>query len=240
MELKFCGGCAERDLESMRPLSDFGKQSGGAYGLRSRCKKCRSAEYRDNPERYAATSKQWYENNTEKCIARSKRWREDSPEKVAEHQRQYRSANPERYAATRKLWYEANEVKVREYARNYAKNRYNSDPQYKLRILLRSRLRDALGRKRGKGKKVGSAVKDLGCSLDDFQLYLEAKFTLEMSFDNHGSYWQIDHIKPLSSFDLTDQKQLLVACHYTNLQPLTVAEHKKKTKREASQRESLR
>jgi hypothetical protein len=43
-----------------------------------------------------------------------------------------------------------------------------------------------------------------------------------MTWDNWTTDgWHIDHIKPLaSSFDLTDRKQFLEACHYTNLQPL--------------------
>jgi len=42
-----------------------------------------------------------------------------------------------------------------------------------------------------------------------------------MTWDNWTlDGWHIDHIKPLASFDLTDRKQLLEACHYTNLQPL--------------------
>lgn len=32
--------------------------------------------------------------------------------------------------------------------------------------------------------------------------------------------WNIDHIKPLASFDLTDKEQFAQACNYTNLQPL--------------------
>jgi len=40
-----------------------------------------------------------------------------------------------------------------------------------------------------------------------------------MLWSNYGE-WHIDHIKPLASFDLSDRKQLLEACHYTNLQPL--------------------
>jgi hypothetical protein len=53
------------------------------------------------------------------------------------------------------------------------------------------------------------------------KLYLESKFQPGMSWDNWGrTGWHIDHIKPLALFNLSDRKQFLEACHYTNLQPL--------------------
>lgn len=58
-------------------------------------------------------------------------------------------------------------------------------------------------------------------------VHLERQFTPGMSWTNYGD-WHIDHIKPLASFDLTDRVQLLVACHFTNLQPLWAEENLKK------------
>lgn len=75
--------------------------------------------------------------------------------------------------------------------------------------------------------KVGSAVSDLGCSIDELKIHLEAQFYPhpmtgeEMTWDNYGLYgWHIDHIEPLDSFELEDRAQFLQAAHYTNLQPL--------------------
>ena len=125
----------------------------------------------------------------------------------------YYVANVDKIKATDKAYRAANLDKIKA----YQNNRLKTDIQYKLSKSLRSRLNKAL-----QGNyKIGSAVKDLGCSIVELQMYLESKFQSGMTWDNHGFYgWHIDHIKPLASFDLTDRAQLLLACHYTNLQPL--------------------
>lgn len=102
----------------------------------------------------------------------------------------------------------------------------------KLAARLRSRLYKIV-----KGDvKVGSAVRDMGCSPDFLVQYLESKFQTGMSWENYGKEigkWHIDHIVPLSSFDLTDRKQFLTACHYTNLQPLWAIDNLQKSKKVA-------
>ena len=106
------------------------------------------------------------------------------------------------------------------------KERRKTDINYKLKCLLRTRLRSALLG----AYKAGSTVSDLGCSIEDFKKYIESKFTIGMSWSNHGLYgWHIDHIKPLTSFDLSDRKQFLEACHYTNLQPLWAKDNMNKS-----------
>jgi 5-methylcytosine-specific restriction endonuclease McrA len=42
-----------------------------------------------------------------------------------------------------------------------------------------------------------------------------------MNWDNHGKYWEVDHVIPRSSFNLYDEKERKQCFHYTNLQPLT-------------------
>lgn len=96
--------------------------------------------------------------------------------------------------------------------------RYNSNPQNRhISRNLRSRLNKAIGH----GWKTGSAVADLGCSIDELKAHLESKFTEGMTWETYGrTGWHIDHIKPLCRFDLKDEVQLKEACHYTNLQPM--------------------
>ena len=91
------------------------------------------------------------------------------------------------------------------------------DPLYRLERNLRKRLAMAIK----KNSKAGSAVKDLGCSVAEFKKYLESKFEPGMTWGNYGKYgWHIDHIKPLSKFNLTDPKEIKQACHYLNMQPM--------------------
>jgi hypothetical protein len=97
-----------------------------------------------------------------------------------------------------------------------------TDPQWKLKTILRGRLLDALKRHTSGGKvnKNHSAISLLGCSIEEFKLHLEKQFLPEMTWENHGNIWEIDHIKPCSSFNLTNIEQQELCFHYTNQQPL--------------------
>ena len=107
-------------------------------------------------------------------------------------------------------------------ARKVYVNKYNKTTQARLRLALRGRLRAALNGT----LKTGSAVSDLGCTINELKAHLEAQFVQGMTWDNWAyDGWHIDHIKPLASFDLTDREQFLQACHYTNLQPLWAEEN---------------
>lgn len=98
---------------------------------------------------------------------------------------------------------------------------------HKLASVIRSRLRSIL---KWKGRrKITSAVEALGCTPDEFREYLESKFMAGMTWDN-WSYtgWHIDHIRPLSSFNLEDPVEFAKAFHYTNTQPLWAHENQSK------------
>lgn len=62
-----------------------------------------------------------------------------------------------------------------------------------------------------------------GTSLAGVRMHLESKFAPGMTWKNHGygpGFWNIDHIRPLASFKLSEPAQALAAFHYSNLQPL--------------------
>ena len=46
-----------------------------------------------------------------------------------------------------------------------------------------------------------------------------------MSWNNHGTYWHIDHIKPCASFDLTNNDALHMCYNWSNLRPLSALEN---------------
>lgn len=118
-----------------------------------------------------------------------------------------------------------NRARINEREAVNKRRRYEADPNYKLKCIVRSRLAKAMDG----FQKPESTLDGLGCTLAEFRAYLESKFRPGMDWSNVGKVWQIDHVRPLGLFDLTDRNQFLQACHYTNHQPLFVEEHKIKT-----------
>ncbi|OLS16004.1 MAG: hypothetical protein RBG13Loki_0382 [Promethearchaeota archaeon CR_4] len=154
-------------------------------------------------------------------------------EKEKERTEKYRKLNPTKVKIIQKSWYDKHGAQYRalhtkELLRNhvkYAKKRRETDLEYKIVCKLRSRIITAI--KRQYGKKAFRTHELIGCTIPEVRRYIELKFEPWMSWDNHGE-WEIDHIIPLASFDLTDPKQQQKAFHYTNLQPLSWQENLKK------------
>ena len=143
----------------------------------------------------------------------SREYKKNNKEKI----KQYRQENKIKINLKHKEWIKKNHDKHKAYMKEYCKKRYDNDIEFRISSILRSRLGQAIKHE----FKIGSAIKDLGCSIADLKSYLESKFLTGMTWDNYGlDGWHIDHIKPLSAFNLSDRKQILEACHYSNLQPL--------------------
>ena len=155
-----------------------------------------------------------------KAREKSKRWREQNKERSRELKRASMRrlyADPE-YRARHLEKKRCPESREKTNARE--RQRYQSSRDARMCRVIRNRVRAALNGK----LRSGSAIEMLGCSIDEARVHLESQFSEGMSWDNHGD-WHIDHIKPLSWFDLSDPKQMAEACHYTNLQPLWGSEN---------------
>jgi hypothetical protein len=180
-------------------ISCFNKDSKSKDGFKASCKKCISSY-----------NKKYTFKNRIKLREQTKQWREQNKEHADSYMLNYQ---------------EKNKDKIYKKSTEYHRIRYNNDPIFKLRRLLRDRIYKVIS-----NKKVTSKTKELlGCSFEHLKQYLESLFGLEMSWSNHGTIWEIDHIKPVSSFDLTDKEQQKQCFHYTNLQPLTKKENRIKS-----------
>jgi hypothetical protein len=211
------------------------KQCSGAAG---------QARYRlAHPERVAATKAANYQANRGRIEAKKREYREANKDKVkqyfAEYHEQNREArnaatnanyhankearaaagkaryqkNKERIAARNKAWNEANRARIAARQRERRKN----DPTYKLTTYLRSRLGKVL--REARVKKTIGTFKLLGCTVKECIAHLEAQFQPGMTWENYGA-WHVDHIKPISSFNILDPEQQRICFNYTNLQPL--------------------
>jgi len=175
------------------------------------------AWYEANKDIVLKKQKKYTDDNKDKRKIYIKNWGLKNKDKIKLKKAEYYIENKDVISKRIKTYVGNNKDIVRHRRNKYERRKTKDDIQFRISKNLRRRLRNALNNK----TKSGSAVKDLGCSIESFKTYLESKFQSGMTWNNYGyDGWHIDHIKPLSSFDLTDRKQFLEACHYTNLQPL--------------------
>ena len=160
-----------------------------------------------------------------RCIICSKKINKEyeKSNKGLAYRRKYNENNTEERKEYQKLYHKDNKIKINQ----YYNDRRKTDPNYKIKCTLRTRICHALYAKEGNRHKYYSTIKLLGISINEFITYLESLFTENMTWENYGE-WHIDHKQPCASFDLTNPEEQKKCFHYSNTQPLWAKDNMKK------------
>lgn len=210
MKKKKCPNCGEVKCEN-----EFYKCSSNKDGLQVYCKICKKERFRESKRESDKKYGKKYCSILENKV------------KKQEYIRQYQLDNPEKQKAYTKKYRQSEKSKTtsRKWRKKEYEEKYGKDPIFTLKLTLRNRLKNALK----KGFKKGKTLEMLGCSVEEFKLYLEKQFDKNMSWDNYGSYWELDHIKPCDAFDLNNLEEQKKCFTFTNIQPLEKITNRKKS-----------
>lgn len=210
--MKKCANCLE-----VKSIFDFPKNHRSKDLLDTNCKLCRNLKnkkYRDcNSDKVKSSRKKYYASNIQKMREEKTKYYQKNKDKKAAYDKIYRTKNKKKLNKQKKDW-EKRRLLSGDHTTKIAKN-------------LRRRINHVL-----KGtNKSASTIQLLGCSIEQFLVYLESMFLENMSWDNYGTNgWHIDHIRPCSSFNLNDENDQKKCFHYSNLRPLWAIDNLKKGK----------
>ena len=98
------------------------------------------------------------------------------------------------------------------------------EPLDKFKRIIRSRIWCGL-----ESKKLHT-VEYLGCSFPDYKKWI-TEYSPEFTMENRGRVWHIDHVIPISQFNLEDPEQQLIAFNWRNTAPLPARENLAKNNR---------
>ena len=247
--MKKCALCREEKDESC-----FYNNKRQKDGLSSECKRCDKDRsriyYRNNRERLKLKAKEWRKDNIERKKENDSRWQKNNRDKRNKANRKYREKNKEKlkdnyiknktkYSERSKIYYRLNRDKIiqknleyqyatREARNERQRNRMKTDTHFRISTTMAKSLHNTLKTKKG-GQKWESLV---GYTTTDLMNHLEKQFTPEMTWENYGSYWHIDHLVPKYYFDYDsyDHPHFSACWSLSNLQPLEAKKNLRKNR----------
>lgn len=240
---KKCNKC-----EKEQDISQFNFCKSTKDKLTTYCKSClseqRKIRYLKNKEHELEINRQWREKNLEKFKSYLKQWHEENKERIKEKNNEperktiikkrhkiYIEKNKDKIRNLNSKWKEKNREKIRHQNREREKLLLKNNLGYKAYKSIRRRIALAL-EDAGANKNNHRTIEYIGCSIEFYIKYQESLWTEGMTWENYGNgkgKWQIDHIKPCCSFNLTIPEEQLKCFHYSNTQPLWHKEHVIKT-----------
>ena len=194
-------------------IENFGVLKNSKDGFRFECKICRK-EYREQAkEMIKQKQHDYYDKNKDVLKSKNKEYREIHSVSINNQRKEYRS-RPEVKAHIK--------GKNKEYLpvrKEKIKEQRKTDKNFQVKEILRSKIHKVL-----KGQKTSYETL-LCCDLDFLKKWIEFRFDKNMTWENLGSYWHIDHIIPMNAFNFENKNDKQICFHWTNLQPLEKIEN---------------
>ncbi len=219
VSMKTCAKC-----KNNLPDGEFHKGS-------CRCKKCRSADGREDylkdPEKYKKRTMLWKKENQEIVKQMTTSWQSRNPGKCRDARKKWYGKNKEHHNEVTACWWKSNREKAREYYKRRDQKEM-STPRGRLNNRMACRVRQSL-----KGEKGGRKWEEIvGYTVADLREHLERLFTDGMTWENM-SEWHIDHKIPISVFNFTKVTDIDFRKCWSlkNLQPLWKHDNIKKSNR---------
>lgn len=168
--------------DTWKSESEFYKNHNSKDGLGTRCKQCSRQYDIENEEKLKQYRKE--RSNTEQYRQYQRKYREEHKDELKQKDKERRQRDIDVLRERDKLRYEKDKLNRR----------------------LSNNICQSL-----KGAKAGQHWKDLvPYTLQQLKEHLESQFTPLMSWDNYGTYWEIDHIIPQNTFNISSPMLLLL------------------------------
>ena len=142
-----------------------------------------------------------------------KEYKKKNKESISEYNKKYKKEHKSEIDIYNHNYNIINRKTIQERHTKYLKDKRQTDPNYKISVTCRNRIKKLI-----KGVHKTSTLID--CEKDLLMKWFEKNFSEGMTFENHGTFWHIDHVIPCKHFNLTDDKELKMCFHWSNLQPL--------------------
>lgn len=181
-----------------------------------------------NKNRIREANRKYYQKNKGKILEVVKKYNRKNKKQKVEYDKKYYRRNRKRISVRGKKYYRKNREHILTKSKNYSKTHKKEYNEYIKKRLENSKWKlnhsvSNLIRMSLKNRKDGYRWEQLvGYTLKDLMRHLERQFTSEMNWANYGSYWQIDHVTPVSAFNFDNFNHIdFIRCwELSNLQPL--------------------
>lgn len=226
---KCCKKCKE-----VKNISEF-TFNDSKINFETNCKECRAKQqlerYYKNIRENKDFNKNNYKKNRNKILPKRREHRKNNSEKYKSFARKYYKNNKQTINNSNRINYQKNKEKIFQ----KIKEKYHSDPIFKIRRVISSRVRAILN------KENHSFWKYVDYTPRELREHLESQFADWMNWSNWGKYhtdewldhdsstwrWQIDHIIPHSSFRYSsmEDEEFKKCWALSNLRPLSAKEN---------------